>query len=464
MTQRIESTIGFYGAAGMVTGSNFLFTISPLGERTHPLRIMIDCGLFQCGKTCEEKNRQPFPYDPKTVDVLIITHAHLDHVGRIPRLVKEGFKGSIYSTVPTKAIAQLVMVDSLGVLRKEAHREGKDPLYDEHDVERVMALWRTQEYRVTFDLSNGVSAILHDAGHILGSSMVELSRGDKKIVFTGDLGNSPAPLLHDTDHLERADYLVMEAVYGDREHEDRDRRRALLEDAIEDAVSRGGALVIPAFSIERTQEVLYEINALVEHKKIPEVPVFLDSPLAIKVTDIYKEYESYFNVSATKEIRSGDDIFNFPRLHLTMRREESETIARVPNPKIIIAGSGMSNGGRVVEHHKHYLPDPKSTVLIVGFQAAGTLGRLLQEGAKEVDIGGERIPVRAKIVTLHGYSAHKDVVGLFDFVEGLADGLEKVFIVHAESTSALFFAQRLRDYLGIDAVSPEEGETVSIEF
>lgn len=464
MSQRIESTLGFYGAAGMVTGSNFLFTISPMEERGHPLRIMIDCGLFQCGKMCEEKNRQPLPYDPKTIDVLMVTHAHLDHVGRIPLLIRGGFKGKIYSTVPTKAIARLVMVDSLGVLRKEARREGREPLYDEADVERAMALWHTQEYRVAFDLSNGVSATLHDAGHILGSSMVELARGEKKIIFTGDLGNSPAPLLHDTEHLDRADYLVMEAVYGDREHEDRDKRRALLEDAIEDAISRGGALVIPAFSIERTQEVLYEINALVEHKKIPEVPVFLDSPLAINVTGIYKEYESYFNPHAMKEIQAGDDIFNFPRLRLTMRREESEAIAHVPNPKIIIAGSGMSNGGRVVEHHKHYLPDPKSTVLIIGFQAAGTLGRLLQEGAKEVVIGGESIPVRAKVVTIHGYSAHKDVVGLFDFVEGLADSLEKVFIVHAEPTSALFFTQRLRDYLGINAVSPQEGETVSLEF
>lgn len=459
-----KTTLGFYGAAGMVTGSNFLLTVPADGGEGRGATIMIDCGLFQCEKVCDDKNHEPFAYDPRAVDVLIVTHGHLDHVGRIPKLVRAGFKGKIYSTEPTQKLAQVILTDSMGVLRKEAQREGKNPLYEERDVLRAMELWESKEYRTPFELPGGVTATLRDAGHILGSSMVELTHSGKTIVFSGDLGNSPTPLLHDTEVLTRADYLVMETVYGDREHEDREVRKHLLEDTIEDTVNRGGALIIPAFSIERTQEVLYEINDLVEHKKIPEVPVFLDSPLAIKVTEIYKEFESYFNKEATTEIKSGDDIFKFPRLKFTMEREDSDMIAHVPNPKIIIAGSGMANGGRVVKHLKRYLPDPKSTMLIVGFQAAGTLGRILQEGAKDVTIEGERIVVRAKVMTIHGYSAHKDGAGLLSFLEEVADSVKKVFLVHGEPKAALFFAQRARDYLGLDALVPKENEVFTIDF
>ena len=456
-----KTTIGFYGASGMVTGSNFLVTLSGEGK---PVKLMVDCGLFQCEKVCDEKNREPFLFDPREVDVLLVTHAHLDHVGRIPRLIKEGFSGAIYSTAPTKAMAELIMTDSMGVLRKEAQAEGKELLYGEDDVEHTMALWESVPYREPIELPGGVTAVFRDAGHILGSAMIELSRNGKTVVFSGDLGNSPAPLLHDTDTIERADYLIMESVYGDRDHEDKESRKHLLEDVIEDAVSRGGALVIPAFSIERTQEVLAEINDLVEHKKIPEIPVFVDSPLAIKVTEIYKKNTGYFNKETTATIKSGDDIFKFPRLHFTMKREESQAIAHVPNPKIIMAGSGMSNGGRVVEHHKRYLPDPKSTVLLVGFQAAGTPGRMLQEGAKEVMFGDDTVPVRAKVVTIHGYSAHKDASALFGFVEPVADTIKEVFLVHGEPKSAMFLAQRLRDYLGLSARVPQHGDVVDIDF
>lgn len=456
-----KTTIGFYGASGMVTGSNFLMTLAGEGK---PVRLMVDCGLFQCEKVCDDKNRQDFEYDAHEVDVLLVTHAHLDHVGRIPKLVKAGFRGTIYSTEPTRQMAELIMTDSMGVLRKEAEAEGTKPLYDEEDVERAMALWKSVPYREPLELPGGVTSVFRDAGHILGSSMVELSRGGKTIVFTGDLGNSPAPLLHDTDPIAHADYVVMESVYGDRDHEDKELRKHLLEDVIEDAVARGGALIIPVFSIERTQEVLAEINDLVEHKKIPEVPVFVDSPLAIKVTDVYKRNTEYFNQATTATIKSGDDIFKFPRLHFTMKREDSQAIAHVANPKIIMAGSGMSNGGRVVEHHKRYLPDPKSTVLLVGFQAAGTPGRMLQEGAKEVTFGEETVPVRAKVVTIHGYSAHKDASALFGFVEAIADSVKEVFLVHGEPKSSMFLAQRLRDYLGLSARVPEQGNVVEIDF
>lgn len=461
-----KTTLGFYGAASMVTGSNFLVTVPSGGNPGYGAKIMIDCGLFQGGSVFDDKNHAAFPYDPTSVDVLLVTHAHLDHVGRIPKLIRDGFRGTIYSTPPTRDMARLILTDSMGVLRREAEEKGTKPLYDEDDVEKAMSHWQTKPYRQSFELPGGVSATLHDAGHILGSSMVELAHDGKTIVFSGDLGNSPAPLLHDTDSLAQPDYLVMESLYGDHEHEDRDTRKHILEDVIENTVLRGGALIIPAFSIERTQEVLAEINDLVEHKKIPEVPVFLDSPLAIKVTEIYKaqENDQYFNKTAMAAIASGDDIFKFPRLRFTLSRGESDAIAETSDPKIIMAGSGMSNGGRVLKHLKRHLADPKSTMLIVGYQAAGTMGRMIQDGAKEVTIEGEVIPVRAQITTIHGYSAHKDGAELLTFIEPAIDTLKKVFLVHGEPKALLFFAQRARDYLGLDASVPQEGEVFTIDF
>jgi metallo-beta-lactamase family protein len=317
---------------------------------------------------------------------------------------------------------------------------------------------------------------LKDAGHILGSSMVEFVHGDTKILFTGDLGNSPAPLLKDTETITDATYLIMESVYGDRDHEARDDRRRALENAIEETVKRAGALVVPAFSLERTQELLYEIKLMTEQSRIPLIQVFLDSPLAIKLTKLYEKYEDYFNnrvdaavpsgkpARTTGVIQSGRDIFKFPGLRATLTTDESKSINEVRNPKIIIAGSGMSNGGRIIHHEKRYLPDPKSTVLLVGYQVPGSLGRELQDGAKTVRILGEEIPVRASIRMIQGYSAHKDMTNLIGFVRETADTLKRVFVVMGEPKSALFLTQRLRDYLGVNAHAPEPGETVELEI
>lgn len=310
-----------------------------------------------------------------------------------------------------------------------------------------------------------LKATLFDSGHILGSAMVEFAYGEKKILFTGDLGNSPAPLLKDTEIPKGVNYLVMESVYGDRNHEDMRSRKEMLEDVFEETIKKGGVLMIPAFSLERTQELLFELNDLIESGRIPSVPVFLDSPLAIKVTDIYKKYSSYFNTETRTVIRSGDDVFRFPTLQSTPLTEESKAIFHTPSPKVIIAGSGMSNGGRIVHHEKNYLPDSKNTLLLIGYQAVRTPGRVLQEGAKAVRLFGEEVPVNARVVTIHGYSAHKDMDGLFDFVEDLGDSLEKVFVVLGEPRSSLFLTQRLRDYQGIHAEAPMKvGESVELEF
>jgi metallo-beta-lactamase family protein len=292
--------------------------------------------------------------------------------------------------------------------------------------------------------------------------MIEFEHEGKKIVFTGDLGNSPAPLLRDTEEIKGADYMVIESVYGDRNHESVEERTQKLKEAIENTINKGGALLVPAFSIERTQVLLYEINNLVEDGKIPSVPVFLDSPLAIKVTKVYQNRIQNFNKGVKEEIAGGDDIFKFPLLEFTEHHKESMDIANTPNPKIIIAGSGMSNGGRIVHHEKRHLPDPNSTLLIVGYQAAGSLGRRLLDGAKEVEIMDKKVQVRAQVVNLTGYSAHKDSDGLLEFVDGSAETLKKVFVVMGEQKSSLFLVQRLRDYVGVNAIAPKLGESFEL--
>ncbi len=442
-------TIAFHGgAAGSVTGANFLWSNG--GQK-----ILIDCGLFQGSQVAEERNRAPWPYDPKVIDALLVTHAHLDHIGRIPRLVRDGFRGPIYSTVPTKALASLSLTDSLGVLEKEARRTGAPLVYEGADVERALGQWQTVEYRTPLKLGE-TTVTFYDAGHILGSAMIALDYHEHRFLFTGDLGNSPSLLLRETETVPDVDYLLMESVYGDRPHEGRVERAQILEDAIEETMKRNGTLLIPAFSIERTQEILIEIEKMMEQGRIPAVPVFLDSPLAIQVTALYKEYENFLNEATRRENRVRDGIFHFPNLKQTFTTEESKAIGR--ERKIIIAGSGMSNGGRIVHHEKHYLPDPASALLLVGYQSVGSLGRQLQDGARTVRIIGETVPVRARILTLSGYSAHKDLPGLMDFAERHRGRLKRVMVAMGETKSALFLVQRLRDYLALEAAAPTEGE------
>ncbi len=443
---------------GTVTGANFLL------ETEAGSKILIDCGMVQGERIASELNNEPFAYDLSKISALIITHAHLDHVGRIAKLVKEGYAGPIYSTPQTKELAEIVMKDAVNIIATDAQQEGIDPMYDLHDVENVLPLWKTIEYHTPFNITDDVSVFLKDAGHILGSSMIEVTvAGKEKILFTGDLGNSPAPLLRDTEAVGDVDYLIMESVYGDRNHEAREERKNKLMQVIKDSIARNGTLVIPAFSIDRTQVLLYELNNMVEQKKIPSVPVFVDSPMAINATQIYRESTFLFNDAVQQQIKKGDDIFSFKNLDYTMSRNEAEVIDRVKGAKIILAGSGMSVGGRIVSHEAHYLPDANSTILLVGYQAVSSLGRKLADGAKKVTIHGQEIKVKAKIETLYGYSAHKDGDHLVEFVSTGTDRLKQIFVVMGEPGASMHLAQRLNNELGVKAMVPERLKKYKLE-
>ncbi len=452
------STLGFYGGVGSVTGANFMLD-------TGKTAILVDCGLVQGDKFAAETNAEAFVYDPSKADILIVTHAHADHIGRIPKLVRDGFKGVIYSTEPTRALARYMFEDALKIMQMEAKRDQREVLYEQTDIDTAFSLWKTKPYEESFALPDGISATLYDAGHILGSAIVELKRGEKKLVFTGDLGNVPQPLVGKPHIPTDYDYMVMESVYGDRSHEEVDERTELLKGYIEETIRTKGTLIIPAFSLERTQGMLLEINNLIEKGEIDSIKTFLDSPLAIRVTEVYRKSVAFLKPEVRAQIEAGDDIYAFDGLKFTETVKESSQIARVPGPKIIIAGSGMSHGGRIRTHEKEYLDDRNCIVLLVGYQTVGSIGRLLQDGAKHVWIDNMKVKVNAKVATIRGYSGHADRDQLVEFVHGgLSPKTKQIFVTMGEERASLFLTQRLRDYLGAPAVAPEANAEITIDF
>ena len=450
--------LSFYGGAGKVTGSNFLIE----GARG---KMLVDCGIEQGADFAVADVYGPFPYEAGAIDALVVTHAHLDHVGRIPKLVKDGFRGPIYMTPPTRDLAALILLDSAHILAEEAERLGRQPLYDASDVEGVFALVETLEYHVEKKVTEDLSIYFRNTGHILGSASARITDEEGvSVALTGDIGNSPSPLLPDWEPVPDADALVMESTYGGKLHGQRDRNE-MLKGQLQSAVKRGGTILIPAFSLERTQLMLYELSNFFAEGSLPKIPVFLDSPLAIHVTEIYEKWgPTYFKPETEDEMKREGSIFEFPFLKKTLARRESAEIEQTGGPKIIIAGAGMSHGGRIGRWEARYLPDPTTTLFVVGYQAPGTPGRRIAEGASSVRIAGSEVRIRATIEKLEGWSAHADRAELLKFAEAALAGkrTKTIFTALGEPAAERFLAQRIHDYLGARAIVPDLGQTWKI--
>lgn len=448
--KKSKLTLEFHGGAQEVTGACYLL-------RSEKASILVDCGMFQGSHVYEKMNRENFTFDPRHIDAVFITHSHIDHIGRLPRLVQKGFSGKIYSTAPTKDLAVFMLEDSLHFMRKP-----KEVLFDKNDIKKTFLHWDALSYYSPIQIGD-MKITLRNSGHILGSAMVEVEVAGEKVLFSGDFGNVPSVLLPPPDEMpEGVTYLIIEATYGNRVHEDVSMRALQLERAIEDVATKKGVLMLPVFATERTQDILYELNEMVMHSRVPSMPVFVDSPLAIKATDVFKKYPSYYNDGVKKMAQRDPRIFDFKGLRFTESVDESKKINDIPSPKVILAGSGMSAGGRIVHHERRYLQDPNSILLLVGYQSAGSLGRRLLDGIKEVKIFDEIIPVRAEIRKIAGYSAHADNPQLFHFIKKGREGLKKVFVVQGEPDATLQLSQDVKDQLGVEAEIPRLYDTAEL--
>ncbi len=461
------ATVISYGAAEVVTGSCHLL------ELKHGKRILIDCGMFQ-GRV-EERNYEDFGFDPATVDYLLVTHAHLDHVGRIPKLVKEGFSGLFVATAATRALAEVIMLDSAKIMKedyltkfKKAERRGKEsqvplPLYKEEDVENTLALKHfAPEYDESFELCKDVTVTYRNAGHILGSAFIEIrykeEDEEKTIVFSGDIGNDNDMVLPNLVPCEKADYLYVESTYGDRNHQGAVESVNEFKKIINDTLDNWGNVLIPSFAIERTQEILCILKEMHDSGELPECQIFLDSPMASRATTIYKEYAEKLLSKECQDIKKRDGtVFDFENLKYTLTADESKAINDVDHRAIIIAGSGMCSGGRILHHLKNRLWNRKNAVIFVGYQAIGTMGRHIVEGAQWVKIYHEDIRIQASLHTINGFSAHADQNGIIEWVKNIKD-LERIFLIHGEEDKQEILKEVMGEKLHEKAhiVEPEE--------
>jgi metallo-beta-lactamase family protein len=497
--------IQFLGAVGTVTGSQYLVTC---GDQ----RVLVDCGMFQGSPEEVSRNRMAFAYAPATVDALLLTHAHLDHCGRIPALVKAGFHGPIHATSATLDLTEIVLRDA-AKLQLEAenrwrrrhpdqaaqgddeetaveHDPGDMPqrireaqpeaatmtraaLYYDKDVDATVALFTPSAYETEVAVAPGVTAVLHDAGHILGSAIVELRLTDggatTTVVFSGDLGRCDTPVLRDPTPISHADFVLVESTYGNREHGPMDEAVNELAAAINDVAGDRGVLLIPSFAIGRTQELIWELDKLLRDGRVPHLPLYLDSPMASKASDVYLRHPETYDDETAALLRSGDEPLVYPGEEYTNDVEQSKAIRTQPRPLMVVASSGMLTGGRILHHLKDFLPDPACTLLFIGYQGQGTLGYAIQHGAQQAKIDGAPYPVRCRVRSISGFSAHADEHELEDWVRNFAavggavagDGRPKrVFVVHGDPDAASAFANRIHGDLGLDAYLPTYQEQV----
>lgn len=448
--------ISFHGACREVTGSCILV-------ETKNSRFLLDCGMFQGEEYGLNRNYEDFAFDPKTIDFVLLSHAHIDHCGRLPKLYRDGFKGKIYCTAPTRDLTKLMLEDSAKIISYEAAEMGKNPFYSEEDVEATVKLLHDLPYNKEVIISGDVRVRLKNSGHILGSCFFEIwikEKGkEKKMIFSGDLGNSPARIIRDLERADGADIVLVESTYAGIKHESKEEGKKIIRQAIIDTVKRNGVLMVPIFALEKVQEILFELNDLVENKKIPYVNMFLDSPLAIKTTEVYKEYEYLYDKESMKLVVSGDDLFDFPGLEFTPTSENSKKINTAKTPKVILAGGGMCTGGRIIYHLKFNLDKEQNQVLLVAFQVKGSLGRKLMTGQKIVKVDNENVRVKAKVSVVNSYSAHADHDAIIDWLKKIKSPKPRhIFVVHGEEEANEILAKDISKKVKTHPVIPEYGQ------
>lgn len=467
--------IKFCGASIGVTGSCHLIT-------TDKHKLLLDCGQFQGGKAVEKMNEEPFPFDPAQIEWVILSHAHIDHCGRLPLLVKRGFKGQIYCTDATADLLEVMLKDSAYIHEKDAQwqskknaRTGKppvEPLYTIDDAEDALKLVRPVLYDQLIELAPEIRIVFNDAGHILGSAITELwiteGENTSKIVFSGDLGVTNRPILRDPVKIKKADYVIMETTYGNRLHPANATSIDELIHITLATVKRGGSVIIPSFAVGRTQELIYQFNMFYEQhpeyqSQLENVNVYIDSPMATTATEVFKRNAQVFDEKTKEYILSGDNPLDFKNLKFTRNTADSMMLNEDKSPKIIISASGMCEAGRIRHHLKHNLWDSRNSIVFVGYQAEGTLGRMLIEGAKEVKLFGETISVKAEIHNLEGFSGHADQKGLMDWLSGFRQEPEQIFLVHGELESKKDFARLVGDKLGFHPVVITENSEFELE-
>jgi metallo-beta-lactamase family protein len=468
----MQMKLQFLGAAQNVTGSRHML-------EANGVRLLIDCGLYQ-ERQFRERNWDPFPIPPDSINAVLLTHAHLDHCGLLPKLVKEGFKGRIYCTSATAELARIILLDSAKIQEEDAEHKRKRhakqgrkgpypevPLYTIEDAQACFPLFSPVEYRESVLLGDGVEATFYDAGHVLGSSIIRTKvrwDGQERIIlFSGDIGRTNRPILCDPTVFDAADYVLVESTYGDRLHDEAMDVKKTIGDVINSTKKAGGNIIVPSFALERSQEILYYMNELLLEKTIPYMKIFLDSPMASKITEVFQRHSDLFDEQMAAFMRNFGSPFNLPQVEMAGDAAQSKAINNIKGTIMIIAGSGMCTGGRIKYHLANNISRPQSSIMFVGYQAVGTLGRQIVEGANTVRILGQQHQVKAKIVQVHGFSAHADRYELLTWLKGLQVPPRKVFIIHGETESASNFSDYLREQTGWNVAVPAYKDEVVLE-